>query len=183
MIRLNWKFNEAHVWLDDLPDWQYEATKVAERRQEAQNMKTSARRYAALELFLPIGGRIHYGALGAEFVPEQQEQLVIQVLISTSEGEPVSASLAEKVDVVRAGLPQEFAQAILENAMMVDENQLLGTGTLRFCRAVHGRDGSSPWIFGVLTRVIVKLLILDRQSSSEERLLELIRSEHKYDRI
>lgn len=180
MILLNWKYNKARIWLEDWPDWQYKVAKVAERRHEAHDRAMSTKLHAALELFIPVGGRIHYGALGADYIHEQEEQLVIQVLTSTEEGEQVSDSLAGKLDVVRSGLPQEFAQAILENAMIVNENQLLGKGTLRFCCAAYGQVGSSSWIFGVLTRIVVKLLLLDRQSSSEEHLLELIRYELRY---
>ncbi len=155
----------VQVWLGELPDWQYEETEVAERHQETTQVCFTETRRAAVELFLPRGGRAYYGALGAEFVPGQQERLLIQVPFSASGSHPIRPSIAGKVDVVRIGLAHEYVGSVLDGVLSLNPGQLLGKGDLRFCCASYGKFGSSPWLFQGLGRIVVKLLSMDRSSA------------------
>src|SRR5579885_3445599 len=84
MITLRHYDRVMQIWLDELPEWCSEESEVAERHQETTKVFFTEACRAAVELFLPIGGRAHYGALGAEFVPGQQGRLLIQVPFSVS---------------------------------------------------------------------------------------------------
>ncbi len=174
MIILRWRSRRAQLWLDELPEWCYEAAEVAERHQEALNVRVTEIRSAAVELFVPVGPRAYYGALGAKFVPGQEERLIIQVPISAHEGQPVRESLARRVDKVSVGLSHEFVGSVLDGVLSINPTQLLGAGTLCFCCAAYGEFGSSAWIFRVLGRIVVKLLSLDRLSLSEKDLIRLL---------
>lgn len=180
MITLHHGTRVMQVWLDELPEWHCEESEVAERHQETTQICFTEARRAAVELFLPIGGRAYYGALGAEFVPGQQEQLLIQVPFSANGSQPIRPSIAGRVDVVRVGLAHEYVGSVLDGVLSLNPAQLLGQGTLRFCCASCGEAGSSPWLFQRLGRIVVKLLSLDRLSVSEEELGKLISLELKY---
>jgi|SRR5579885_1144811 hypothetical protein len=168
------------IWLDELPEWCSEESEVAERHQETTKVFFTEACRAAVELFLPIGGRAHYGALGAEFVPGQQGRLLIQVPFSAGGSQPIRPSVAGRIDVVRAGLAHEYVGSVLDGVLSLNPAQLLGQGTLRFCCASYGEAGSSPWLFQRLGRIVVKLLSIDSHSVPEEVLNKLISLELKY---
>lgn len=173
---LSWQHNKAHVWLGELPGWEVGKAQVFEQHRDAPDMKDTDTRSAAVELLIPAGGRAYYGALGAEFVPAPVKQLVVQVPISLDEGQIIPNTLAGRLDTVYTGLPQEYLQGVLNGVMNSVEMPFLGSGTLRFCRSAHGSLGSSIKFFGILTTLVIKLLLLERQAISEEALLELIQA-------
>lgn len=177
MVVLSWKFNKARIWLDELPDWEFRETQVFELLQETPEKRYTDACSAAIELLLPIGGRAYYGALGAEYVPAPLKQLVIQVPITLDEGSIIHNAIAGRYDTVRAGLPREYLRGVLDGVQNVPETQSLGPGTLRFCRAAHGSLGSSLWFFGVLSSIVIKLLLLERETVSDELLIKLIQAE------
>ncbi len=117
MMVLAWQHNKAHVWLGELPAWEFGKAQVFEQRQDAPDMKYTDTRSAAIELLIHIGGRAYYGALGAEFVPAPVKQLVVQVPVSLDEGQIISNSLAGRLDTVYMGLPQEYLQGVLNGVM------------------------------------------------------------------
>lgn len=168
------------IWLDELPEWRNEGAEVAERHQETSRRGITERRCAAIELFVPVGPRAYYSVLGAIFVPGQEDRLLIQVPISVNQGQPVLESLAGRADKVRVGLPYEFTGSVFDGVLSINPAQLLGAGTLQFCCAATGDIGSSPWMFRVLGRVVVKLLSSDRSSFSEENLIRLLDLELRY---
>lgn len=177
MFALSWNFNRARIWLDEIPDWNVAKNHVFEHRQEASEMKDTDARSAAIELFLPTGGRAYYGALGAEFVPASERQLVVQILISLEEGPMIPDALASRNDTVHVGLPQEYLQGVLHGILNTSERHLLGSGTLRFCCAASGSLGSSIKLFGILTALVIQLLLLEKEAVSEDQLLTLIQTE------
>jgi hypothetical protein len=171
MIELYWGFTKARVWLDELPNWTYEVVQTVERHQEVINSGSVERQSAAVELFLPRGGRVLYGGLGAVFTPEDTHQLVAQVLVSIDDGKQYEETLAHRVDDVHIGLPQEYVEGVFEGVLQSDETQELDAGTLRFGCAVHGQVGSSRWIFQRLSRMVVKLLRMEQDDATEENLM------------
>jgi hypothetical protein len=180
MITLRHYERVVQIWLDELPEWCSEESEVAERQQETTQVHFTEVRCAAVELFLPIGGKAHYGALGAEFVPGQQGRLLIRVPFSSGGCHPIRPSVAGRVDVVRAGLAHEYVGSVLDGVLSLNPAQLLGQGTLCFRCASYGEVGSSPWLFQRLGRIVVKLLRIDRHSVSEEELGRLVGFELKY---
>ncbi len=183
MIALYWggyPSPKARIWLDTLPHCDDEASEVMWRQQKAQPLGSTRESGAAVELCLPTGGMIRYGLLGALFLPDGSDQLVIRVPFSKREGLPFSDSLASRLDTVWKGLPDEFAESVLHSSLNTDTIQSLGAGKLRFCCAAHGELGSSIWIFSALSRIVVKLLCIDRKVVSEENLLKLVQNEIRF---
>jgi hypothetical protein len=115
-----------------------------------------------------------YGLLGAEFTPQSNGNLTIEVALSNgSNGGPMlDDSLADGMDSVHSGLPRSYGSAVLEVAMRYAH--ALGPGTLRFPDAAHGTVGSSQIAFGWLTRVVLELLVRPITSLTDEELWALV---------
>ncbi len=177
MIALNWGGSKARIWLDKLPPWYYEVSEVIERHLLALNKKVIPRGHAAVELSVHTGPRVHYGGLGATFVPAHTGQLLIQVSTSADKGQLLSDSLVGKMDKVHIGLPTEYAAGVLKGVMNTDLTSSIGNGTLHFCCAVHGEIGSSPWMFQALSRIVIRLLCVDKGSALQEDMIVLLQQE------
>jgi hypothetical protein len=164
--------------LNEIPDWNYEGAEVIERIQEAPLKELTSMHKAAIELVVPIGGRHYYGGIAVAFTPQEKKELVVQVPLSADDGIPYKESLVDKMDIPFIGFPREYVSGIFEGVMNAGEIAALGGGTLRVSGAVHGRVGSSIWMFSVLSRIVVKLLTLDLSASipSETELIELVQN-------
>ena len=177
MIELHWRLSKARIWLDTLPDWSYEIDNVIEFPREVFVGNSTGMRYVAAELFLLRGPRALYGGLGAVFVPRQTHQLIVRVSTSTAAGQIFGESLVGTLDTARVGLPNEYVPGVLEGVMNAQESQVPGPGTLTFSCAVHSELGSSLWVFRVLSRILLRLIGLDKDTVSEEDILTFIRFE------
>jgi len=177
MRTLSWGFRKARIWLDDLPAWDCHTLEVIEQSSAVSKLRHSKSKKCAVEIYTPIGAMAYYGALGAIFIPQDIGRVTVQVPISEDKGPLLDASLAGKTDEVHIGLPHEYVGNILDGFLNADTVQQLGAGTLRICCGAHGDIGSSPWLFGALSRILTKLLLLEDTSVSDESLIELIRGE------
>ena len=177
MIVLQWGVRKARLWLGELPTWEYDIAEVVERTREAPSGVTSLHR-TAIELLIPIGGRAYYGGVAVIYTPTQQGKLVVQVPVSTNDGIPFEESLAGmKAEEPFKGLPREYVPGLFEGLMEASQTPSLGSGTLRVCGAVHGRVGSSNWMFSMLGRIIVKMLTLETIALSDLAFIQLIQEE------
>jgi len=177
MRTLSWGFRKAQIWLDELPTWDFHTLEVVEQSRDASNSRNYKEKKCAIELYAPIGAIAYYGALGVTFTPQGRGRITVLVPISEDNGPLLDASLAGKTDEVHIGLPQEYAENILDVFLNADSVQQLGAGTLRICSGAHGTIGSSPWFFGALSRILTKLLLLEDTSASDESLIDFIRKE------
>lgn len=174
MREITWRLNRARIWLNELPDWSYEAALVAECQLPAHRMRNENTRYAGVEMFIPAGGMVMYGGLGAIFVPEQTENLLVQVLVSADQGKLFHGMFAVESEITYIGFPKEYSEGLLESVAQFAGTQKLGTGRLSFCRAIHGEVGSSINLFQIVSRAVIRLLCLNNQSLSDKELLELL---------
>ena len=120
----------------------------------------SIARYVAVE-YLQAGGMNPYGLLGGHFQPSNAREIVFYVNTSPPDGSIFAHSLAGKLDIIRQGLPHEFALSILQGASRDYLSSLLGSGALHFDCACHGEIGFSNHVFELLSRVLVRLLTID----------------------
>src|SRR4051794_23886479 len=97
-------YRKGRVWLNELPDLYYDIRRVVERVVPAEPSQIHDNRQAAIELFLPKGGRALYGALGAVFTPSSANLLVVQVGVSIDSEHSFQNSLAAYIDEVHIGL-------------------------------------------------------------------------------
>jgi hypothetical protein len=155
----------------------YEISEVVENTQEALEEDSVSIRDRAIELFFLIGGRHHYGGIAVTFIPTQKGKLVVQVPISAGVGLPFDESLTGKLDVSYKGLPKEYMIGVFEGLMKAERTPFLGGGILRVKGVVHGRVGSSKWIFRTLGHIVVKLLTMETEALSETAFTELIQAE------
>jgi hypothetical protein len=142
-------------------------------QQQVRHVETVQR--VAIEMIRP-GPKAHYGALGAVFVPDDTQQLCVEVSVSNDQGDIVADSLAGRIETVRKGFLEEYVIGFLDGMMQYEPLQTLGGGTLSFRYALHGEIGSSIWFFQVIGRVIINLLTHQLSSLSDEDLKEIIQS-------
>lgn len=177
MIVLQWGARKARLWLGELPTWEYNIAEVVERIREASS-GAPLLHCTAIELLILIGGRAYYGGVAVTYTPTQRGKLEVEVPVSTNDGIPFEGSLAGvKAEEPFKGLPREYVPGLFEGLMEASQTPSLGSGTLRVCGAVHGRVGSSNWMFSMLGRIIVKLLTLETIAPSELEFIQLIQEE------
>lgn len=86
-------------------------------------------------------------------------------------GQEPAWSLGTHLDVVRIGLPKEYAFAVAEGALVAGGK--FPPGVLSFICALHGEVGSSPALFRRMAKHVVDLLG-NRRDSSESELLRIL---------
>ena len=90
-------------------------------------------------------------------------------------GFPFQPSLALQPDEAKVGLPDEYANAVIDGVSKIAET--LGApsrASLRFRWAAHGLVGSSSSIFERISGIVVRLLTLP-EDASEEQLAALLK--------
>src|ERR1019366_5272618 len=173
MKTILWREKPVHVWLNEVPNWTYEVLNVDRRHLSTTKRHAETVQQLAIEMIVP-GPRASYGALGVVFVPDDSQQLCVEVSVSNAQGDIVADSLAAGIDTVRKGFPEEYVAGFLDGIMPYEPIQKLGGGTLSFCCALHGEIGSSIRFFQVIGRVIINLLTYQLSSLSDEDLVEII---------
>lgn len=142
------------------------------------NPGLNQKQMAAVEMIIPSAGRALYGLLGAEFVSDRSNKLLVKVAVSEAVSEDVEAeidwSLASSIDKVCAGLPVEYADSVFDG--VVHAGEILGSGVLFFNCAAHGEIGSSPQMFRQLALKVVRLIAAAsvKESLSEKELISLL---------
>lgn len=164
----------AKVWLDDAPPANFAAMSVIRRRVRPLKTIPASRHIAAVELSVPHGPRASYALLGAELMVADVDG--VELVVSTNErGLPLETGSGFTSDDVNVGLLDEYATAVLDGAATTLE--LLGGpqgAALQFRWAAHGRVGSSRAIFENASRIVLRLLMLPKESS-EDQIRELFR--------
>lgn len=175
MVELNLQpYRKGRVWLDDLPDLLQQGTATLQRSVVTSNPGSGGRHVAALELFLPKGGRALYGLLGAEFLPHTSQTLDVCVDVVTKNGPDVTWSLASQVDQVYAGILDEYGDGVISGACESKNILTLGSGTVNFRWGAHGIVGSSSGFFKRLSNSVITLLSLETLEISEQNLINIL---------
>jgi hypothetical protein len=151
----------ARAWQGELPSLPTRPSQVVQRGMEVPPSPWASRSMAAIEVFLPRGGRFIYGLLGGAFTPNDSKELVVQVASSEAGQTITDWSLARGLDAVRSGIPPWAVEDILNAALENTEGQTLGPGCLSFHLGAHGEIGSSTWVFRGLTHAVISLVSKD----------------------
>ncbi len=167
-------YRKGRVWLSDLPDLLQPNTIALQRSMATDNQVIGVKRTAAVELFLPKGGRALYGLLGAEFLPNTSKLIEVRVDSVTKNGLEVPWSLASQVDQVYAGILDEYAEGVISSACASENLYALGSGIVNFRWGAHGLVGSSTHFFKRLSRIVITLLKSNASDILEEYLVSLI---------
>ena len=163
---------KMRVWLGELPPLKYPVVDSVERTIKAINSQIYNRKYAAIEMFIPKGGRAIYGLLGAEFQPQLSQEILVQVAVSETATQQLDWLLASSLDRTYMGLPSEYCQSVLSGALTGAE--ILGSGLLHINCAAHGEVSSSPRIFNHLASTLVKLLASNIQSVLDSEITAIV---------
>jgi hypothetical protein len=163
MISVELSFERrARVWFSSPADWVTQPHATRRLTIAPRARVKDSRRIVVVELFVPAGGRFHYGLLGAETMNDAASPeggILVELLVSASSGPVHETSLAGSLDTVRWGLPNEYADAV---AASVEESVIAhvapDVNRLRFTWAAHGHVGSSNAHFARLARIVMRLL-------------------------
>jgi hypothetical protein len=166
------QFAKARVWLSELPPIAIHSTKILTRVFPSQSNRVEHTRRAGIELYVPAGGKTNYALLAGEFAPSESANLSIEMPVTDATGDLVTWALASNIDKVRAGLPEEYAAAVLSG--MTDAANVLGSGMLTLGPAAHGEISSSPHIFSRAARALLSVLSAEPQALSNETISQIL---------
>lgn len=177
---INWSFELSHhrrarVWLDEFPNAVFPGVSVARLTLATEISALGATRCATVELFAPSGGRYEYGLLGAEIEDGEGKGREVEVIVHVIEkGRSFQDSLANLLDEVCVGLPEEYVVGVLSGAEKAVSEKGATARQIRFRCAAHGRRSSSIAIFEELGSLVVRLLALPSVSKTAEVIREVL---------
>lgn len=119
-----------------------------------------------IEILAPLGARFLYGCLGAIFKPNDSGKLGLKVSISTELERQLNSSLASSLDVVRVGIPEEYANSVFNGAnFKLKEpgiSEIFGSGEISFEWGTFGEIGSSRAFFHDLAYTVMEVMVRDK---------------------
>ncbi|HEX2572631.1 MAG TPA: hypothetical protein VH877_23990 [Polyangia bacterium] len=162
---------KARVWFrSDVPEFVHVGT--VSKRIDGDPLSSVQAGCVTVEAFVPRGGLAEYGLLGMSFERDRTSLVQVEVPYSEGEGPTWSDSLGRAVDVVRLGLPYEYAGAILDAA--VDVGHRFPPGTIKVVHAAHGLVGSSPRFFQRLATSALTLMV-DEHEREDDPMITVLR--------
>ena len=129
---------------------------------------------AILEVMIPMGGMVGWGALGITFRLTDGHLLAVEVVSCAGRGDPWNGALVAGFDQAFAGIPQWAESPVLDSAAVALAGAPLGSGSLRFDRGAYGTVGSSPFVFRCLAWALVHLARFAAETADEATLAGLI---------
>jgi hypothetical protein len=160
---------KARIWVGESPPppCQFDAEVVLEELVHSDGSLSEARSLT-LEMLIPTGARMLYGLLGADSIPTAANKARVLVNASDVNGGVFKDSLASKLDDVRVGLPLDYAESVMAGVSKTrQEATIFPAAEIQFKRAAHGRAGSDPVIFRRLSRLLTRLMILEKLPVTE----------------
>ncbi|MGE7090718.1 hypothetical protein ACQKII_04525 [Lysinibacillus sp. NPDC048646] len=146
---------KGKLWVNDLPDLNYKIINRLTTSIDIEKSMYIKPTSIALELLLSRRDMSNYAFLGIKFMPKNIKNLNIRVNISSEEDEILSDNIAMKSDTVFLGIPNEYAEAIIDTTnKVVREHSLFPCGDLDFFIGAHGEIGSSKFSFSKVTESI-----------------------------
>jgi len=165
----------ARVWFGDLPEAQYPAEAVLSRT-VLSRVGTSplAGKRVVVELVRPNCGPSTYALLGGSFAPNETQELKIEAAVAGSPGPSAPWAMPLYPNFTNVWLSRQFADAVIEAAAAEVPSLALGGGVLRFDRAVKDQVGSSQWMFKIVARLVMHLMVINN-SHDDDQLAEIFR--------
>jgi hypothetical protein len=168
------KFKRARVWLNDLPPCEYASSKVLTHIFPASNSRKANVHRAAIEILVPLGPRSMYALIGGEYSPDNSNALEVELAIS-DDGPIFSDSLASSGDVVKIGLPSEYAQGVFKGLSIgCTDLNWIGAGKLRITCSAHGVMWSNEAIYSQVASILIKLINSVQSDMSDAAIMKLL---------
>lgn len=157
----------ARIWLDDAPmHSNFNSLVIAGANQKKRNAAHLRCQKVKVELLLPLGGRFLYGLLGCELSLYDQTRQRIELQIQNGKS-ILTNSLAQSIDIVHSGLPEEFENSVLDEAgACLSKLDVESEFSVSFYDAAYGEIGSSISIFRRLCRIAISVIIMLNNSDS-----------------
>lgn len=166
-------FRRARIWLNEPPNASFEPTSVLSWRIPKDPAASSfPNRSVAVELVVPLGGRIGYGLLCASYKETSSDLTLISVMVSEAASLSFETPLYNGPGAVFVGLPLVFTESVKKGALkfFADQGNCGPPGELTFNGAAFSEVGSSPAIFEQISKIICKYLLSDKSHESIEDL-------------
>ncbi|MBX3263014.1 MAG: hypothetical protein KF782_25285 [Labilithrix sp.] len=173
-IEIQRPYRRARVWLVDRPLLTPIAVRTIEEEVDTSAAGAFGRRLAVVELMVAAGARALYALSGAEFTPLESRRCKIQLEVCEEQTPIQPWALVASFDEVRAGLPAEFAVAVMNE--LRDVGRSLGGGVLRGGPFAHAGAGSSPHFFRFVTHLVGELLLREPSTLSMEAIEQILSS-------
>lgn len=175
------ELKKGRLWINQVYNLQYGTNKIVKSHFKANNTNEVSIANIVLELLLMPRHVSNYALLGASFTPTSGELLEVRVNISQYNGEVTKDSIAMPEDEVHLGIPEEYAEGIVETTdSVIKEIGGFPSGILEFNVGAHGYVGSSILTFSKITSIILKIMIkkidnMDVEKIKEEVALEIMK--------
>ena len=152
-------YRKARIWVDDLPLLGLQGV-PREICVLPATKESIPPRHAAVEVFVPLGGRFQYGLLGGQLVPLETDQLSLVIAVGDTRTEVFEDSLlSPSLDVCYLGLPLECVQAIRDGVCLAKQRmRRIVAGEFVINRCAHSNIGSSPNTFKLLALILTSLI-------------------------
>lgn len=177
MIEINLQgLNIARVWLEKNNDLLIDDHNTnALFKFNCNSNKLYNDQIIILELFLPRGARIIYGALGLKYKYIPNNELSIKLHSADSSTRVFKNALISCAEIAHVGLLPEYADRILETVTETcSKNSLLPSGEVDFCYAAYSEVSSNAWVFQRLSYILINLLLMPGNSINSETLINLL---------
>jgi hypothetical protein len=161
----------SRVWLDEHPSIKFRTIREITTTLTAEPRLKLARR-AGVEVSAARDVS-SYALICGDFIPDDHGPCFVRLPVSDDSGMVLPWSLLGRYDEVRAGLPEEFAQHVLDAGSSAAE--LLGSGVLTLAPAAYCAGRSSQWIFSRVTSALIEIMALIPETVTSETLAEIIR--------
>lgn len=152
-------FSKARIWLNESPPIRCVGS-LQNILTLPATQKLVLQTSAAIELFVPLGGRFRYGLLGGEFLSSLESKLELQIAVPSSSLVVYGDSLlSAALDGPLIGLPEEYVEAVTSGICSAGRRMGgLASGKLIITQGVYSDVGSSPITFKQLADVLACLL-------------------------
>jgi len=179
MIEINLNnYKKVRIWFEEnkvLKD--KDSLLFSKEYNTEKNIINSNKRIVA-EVLIPCGGRIVYGLLGFNYIPDNSNTLKLNINFHKEPGiYSFNDSLMKNIEPIYIGLNQEYLPAIINRIdLFHNERRLLLSGSLNFCYSAYGEVSSSQWIFFKLTNLLLILLVESNEEITKEFIIDTLKT-------
>lgn len=167
------RFRKGRIWTNEAPELEYETIEVLRETVDVTSLKRWDEKNLIFELSLPRNSS-NYALLGLKYIPDNEKVLKVEIKVGRSDDVLLENNIAQIVDEVHVGIPEEYARAILEYTKENSKEIDVPPGTLMFDVGAHGYVGSSQAIFLSVTKILLNIIDKDLKSISEDELSKII---------
>jgi len=171
-------YHSVRAWIDQWPDAAMPDHIVRETHLSATETATILTRSLVIETRRIVGPRAEYALLGASLSSGlTPDKFTIRAYESASGlRSRLTWAMGDQHDPVSVGLLQEYLPAILKAAAEVSVSQSFGGCLLCFSFGASAEAGSSPRVFGRLSRCLTQVILSQQWPPDEDELLTLLKT-------